>query len=301
MRPFAYLPLSLILIFNFPQLANCQSDSIQARIELKASVDRSEVPLNEKLTFTIQASWEGEQNRFSITPVVPPQCENLEMFGSSSLNESIIEAGKTKSLKTFKFTLKPVQTGAGKIGPVQVNYIDNLSQDSSSLSTQPVNVQITPAREKTKSSYKIVLAVAIVLILIYVIFSARRKTKRIEIPEEKETEKLKIEESLEEKTLKKLGAISEQIQRGELRSFPMDVYKLLTGYLESKYQIITSGKTTNDIIISLSNLDLSEGKIAVLKEIFTACDLIKYAGEKIETEKCEEIAHQAKKFLEQNR
>lgn len=300
MRPIYFLTISSALIFFLSLTAFCQTDSTQGRIELKASVDQSQVPLNQKLTFTVEASWEGEQNRFSITPVVPPQCDNFEIFGSSSLNESKIEAGKSKSLKIFKFILKPTQTGAGRIGSVLVNYIDNLTQDSSSLSTQPINVKITPPVETSETSYKIILGIAIVLIFIYVIYSAKRKIKRIEITKEKGIEVEQKQETLEEKTLKRLDEISEQVQKGELYGLPSGVYKLLTDYLEAKYQIATSGKTTNDIVSSLSSLELSSQKISLLKDVFTTCDLAKFAGEKMEKWKCEDMINKVRKFLEQN-
>ncbi len=301
-RAILILSLSTVLIFFLSLSANCQTDSIQAKIELKSWVDQSEVPFNQKLTFTVQASWEGEQDRFSLTPVTPPECENFEILGSSSLNETKTEEGKTKSLKTFKFNLKPIQTGAGRIGSVQVSYVDNLTQDSSSLSTQPINVQITPPVEKKGPKYRNILIGVIFLVLIYVIWSARKKTRRIEITREKEAERILPEkESLEEGTLKKLDVISEEVQKGRLESFCSDVYKLLTGYLEAKYQIVTSGKTTNDIIRSLSNLDISSERISLLKEILCACDLVKFAGEKMEKERCEDMMNQVKKIWEQNR
>jgi hypothetical protein len=302
MRHLSLIIFSLLLIGFHPWLGNCQTDSLNAKIELKSSVDRSTVLLSEKLTFRIEASWEGEQSRFSITPVIPPECENLEILESSTLNESKIEQGKTKSLKAFRFILKPTQTGTGRIGSVQLDYIDNLTQDSSSLSTQPINLQITPAVQKTEPAYKIILAIAIFLILIYVIYSARRKTKRIELPKEKGIEEVELkQESPEEKTLNRLDEISEQVQKGRLDAFSSDVYKLLTDYLEAKYQIVTSGKTTNDIISSLSNLDLSSEKVSLLKDIFSTCDLVKFAGEQMEKERCEKIAIQVEKILEQNR
>jgi len=156
--------------------------------------------------------------------------------------------------------------------------------------------------EKKGPKYRNILIAVILLVLIYVIYSARRKAKRIEITKEKETEKLSPEEeSLEEATFKKLDSISEEVKKGRLVDFSSDVYKLLTGYLEAKYQIVTSGKTTNDIISSLSNLDLLPEKVALLKEILSACDLVKFAGEKMEKEKCDDIINQVRKFLEQNR
>ena len=295
------LSLSTVLILFLPLSANCQTDSIHAKIELKASVDRSEVPFNQKLSFTVEASWEGEQNRFSITPVVPPECENFEILGSSSLNETKIEEGKTKSVKTFRFSLKPIQTGTGRIGSVELSYVDNLTQDSSTLSTQPINVQITSPIEKKGPKYRNVLIIVILLVLIYVIYTAKRRIRRIDINKEKRSEEVETTaESLEEATLKKLDSISEEVKKGRLVDFSSDVYKLLIGYLEAKYQMVTSGKTTNDIISSLSNLDLSPEKFALLKQILSTCDLIKFAKEKIEKEKCDDITNKVRKFLEQN-
>ncbi len=287
-----------MVLLSFP--AFCQTSTLPAKIELKSSVDRSAVPLNQELTFTIKVSWEGEQSRFMITPVAPPQCENLEISGSSSLNESKAEDGKTKSLKTFQFVLKPLQTGSGRIGPVQINYIDNVTLDSSSLSTQPISVQITPSTKRNQSSYKIFLVIAIILILIYVIYSSRRKVRKIAVPEEKVSELAEQKpETLEEKVLKSLGQVSEKLQQGRSDDFSRDIYRLLTSYLEVKYHIVTSGKTTNDIISSLSNLDLSPEKVRQLKEILSTCDMIKFAKEGLEKERYEQIAEQVRKFLEQ--
>jgi predicted Holliday junction resolvase-like endonuclease len=288
----------LLVFFSYP--AFCQTSTLPAKIELKSSVDRSTLPLNEDLNFTIQVSWEGEQSRFMITPVTPPQCDNLEVSGSSSLNESKMEEGKTKSLKMFQFVLKPLQIGTGRIGPVQVNYIDNVTRDSSSLSTQPVSIQITPASRRSQSDYKIVLIIAIILILIYVIYSSRRKVRKIAIPQEQGSEQEEQKpETPEERALRSLNKISEQLQKGRSDDFSRDIYRMLTGYLETKYQIVTSGKTTNDIVNSLSNLDLSPEKVARLKEILSTCDMIKFAKEGLEKERLEQIAEEVRKFLEQ--
>ncbi|MGB7061779.1 MAG: BatD family protein [Candidatus Zixiibacteriota bacterium] len=295
------LAFLVVVFFAFPSSADSQTDSLQARIELKSSVDRSEVPFNREATFTVQASWEGEQDRFSITPVGLPGCENFEILGSSSVNETKIEGGKTVSLKTFNFTLKPTQTGTGRIGSVQLSYVDNVAQDSSTLSTQPISVEITPPVERRAPAPRTILIFVVAAVLIYVIYSARRRTKRIEIAKE-EIKKPKMEEEFpEDKTLKDLAAINRRVQQGDLEAFSSDVYKLLTGYLEARYQIVTSGKTTDGIIDSLSNLDMPSDKIDLMRGMFSACDLIKYAKEPAEKEKCKEIAKQVREFVEQNR
>ena len=301
-RVLCLLLFSGILIAVIPVSAICQTDSVQAGIELKSWVDQSEVPFNQELTLTVEASWEGEQDRFSISPLAPPECQNFEIMGSSSLNQSRVEEGKTKSIKIFRFALKPTETGAGRIGSIQLAYVDNVTQDSSSLSTQPISVQIGPPVKEKGPKYKALLILVVVAALIYVVYTAKRKRRRIEISEESKDKGPAVEqESPEQTALKQLEDISQEAQGEKLRNFPSEVYKLLTRYLEAKYQIVTSGKTTDAIMSSISNLDISSEGTSLLEEILSACDLAKFAGESMEREKCEKMVGQVREFLEQNR
>lgn len=313
---FLVIFFSLILVFSVYFWATCQVDSVygeqlvlsevegsrtmETRIQLKASVDRPELPFNQRLTLTVQASWNGEPDRFGVTPITPPECENFEIMGSSSLNETKMVEGKPKSFKTFEFILKPTQSGSGKIGSILFSYIDNVTGDSSSLSTQPLSVKINPPVEKKAPDYKIILIIAIALIFIYVVYSAKRKTKRIEITGQTKEEVKIIEKSLEERTLEILSTLSPFISEGRVDEFSSKVYKLITNYLVEKYHLFTTGKTTNDIVESLSTLNLSGDQITLLRDILSTCDLVKFAKEMVEKERCEEIQTKVKKFLEQN-
>jgi hypothetical protein len=296
---FFLLGLLLVLVYSD---TFCQTGSIQVQIELKSSVDKSEIPFNRQLTFTVEASWEGEQERFSITPLIPPQCENLEIMGSSSVNQTRMEQGKTMAVKIFRFALKPTQTGKGRIGSIQLSYVDNATQDSSSLSTQPIDVQITAPVNERGPKYKTILILVMIVVLVYVLYTAKKRTRRIEIKPEKQVQTQKEEEETpEQRALRQLEGISEPIKRGTLDSFSSDIYRLLAGYLEARYQVVTAGKTTNDIIDSLSKVDILPEKIGLLKEMLSACDLAKFAAETMEKGRCEKMAGQVKEFLEQNR
>ena len=316
MKFFLVIFFTLALVLSASSGINSQVDSVygerlvlsevegsrttETKIQLETWVDRPELPFNEKLTLTVQASWDGEQDRFKITPITPPECENFEILGSSSVNETKMVEGKTKSTKTFEFILKPTQTGTGRIGSVLFSYVDNVTTDSSSLSTQPISVKIIPPIEKKAPNYKIFLIIAIVLILIYVVYSAKRKTKRIEITDQTKEEVKIAEKTLEETTLETLSALFPLISEGKADELSSKIYKLLTNYLEEKHHIFTTGKTTNDIIESLSPLNLPEEQISLIKDILSTCDLVKFAKEMVEKEKCEEIFNKVKKFLEQN-
>jgi hypothetical protein len=277
-----------------------QSRTMGSKIQLEAKVDRPQLPFNEKLTLTIQASWDGEQDRFRITPISPPECEGFEILGSSSVNETKMVEGKTKSTKTFEFTLKPTQAGTGEIGSVRFSYVDDVTFDSSSLSTQPISVKINPPVEKKAPDYKIILIFAIILIFVYVVYSAKRKTKRIKITDQTAEELKIVEKTLEEKALETLSTFSPLISEGRADELFSKIYKLITNYLEEKYHIFTTGKTTQNIIESLSTQNLEEDQITLLKDILFTCDLVKFAKEIVEKRRYEEIEGKVKKFLEQN-
>jgi hypothetical protein len=300
MKFYLLLFFSLALVFSTYFWADCQVDSLETKIQLEASVDRPDLPFNEHLTLTVQASWDGDQDRFRITPITPPECENFEILGSSSVNETKMVEGKAKSFKTFEFILKPTQTGNGRIGSLLFSYVDNVTGDSSSLSTQPISVKINPPVEKKPRDYKIVLVIAIVLILIYVVYSAKRRTKRIKITEQTAEGAKIVEKTIEEKNREMLSGFSFLISEGKTDEFSSKVYKLIANYLEEKYHIFITGKTTNDIIDSLLPLNLPEDQMTLLKDILSTCDLVKFAKETVEKERCEEIISKVKKFLEQN-
>ena len=303
MRTALFLLVSLLqaVFLVLCSSAGSQIDSTQAKIQLKSSVDRSEVPFNRELILSVEASWEGEQNRFGISPLIPPQCENFEILGSSSVNQTRMEQGRSMSVKTFKFDLKPTQTGVGRIGSVQLRYVDNATRDSSSLSTPPIEVKITAPVAEKGAQYRTVLLICLLLILVYVIYSARRHRKRVEIDKEWEAEKqVEKDESPEEKALMQLGALAEQVGKGESGQFPSGIYKLLTGYLDAKYQMVTAGKTTNGIIDSLAKLELPAEKVGVIKEVLSACDLAKFAAERMDKSRCQEMVNKVREFLEQN-
>jgi hypothetical protein len=294
--------VSIILTISMALSASGQTESVQSRIELQSWVDQSEVPFNRELTFIVEAGWEGEQERFSITPVAPPQCDKLEILGTSSVNETKIQQGVTRSLKIFKFTLRPTETGAGRIGSIELSYIDNFTQDSSSLVTQPISVQVTPPVKKKLTKYQGALIVAFNLVLAYLLYSVTVKRRRVKMAaEEKPKESASEEKSLENRMLQKLDGIRERIRKGELETFSSDAYRLLADYLEAKYQIITAGKTTDDIVSSLSTLDLASESIAVVRKILSTCDLMKFAKDSPEKEKCEQITASLRRYLEQNR
>ncbi len=270
-------------------------DTLLSIIEISASVDKSETPLNEKLTYTVELSWEGEQERYKVEMAKALPLENLELTGSVSINQKKLIERKVKSFKTYKFFLKPLHKGEGKIDEVEFKYVDTQTNDTLSLFTQPVTVKIAPPvlkEEKNPLPYLIIILVLFFLIITF--FVLRRREKE----ENKEGEDKK-EKSLEEKAKSDLSSLRDFLDKKEIDAFFQNLHLILTNYIEHKYRIYVKGKSSNNIFNSLLNLDLDKTKLALFKEILTKCDLYKYADFKFTKKDFEELLKLFEKILEQ--
>jgi hypothetical protein len=293
------LLILLGIIFLNPSLSETFAfDTSSSKIELKAWADRLEIGSDEELVFTVQAIWEGELDRFQIQPIRPPECKLLEILGSSSVNETKVIEGKSKTFKTFNFILKPAQQGEGEVGSVEFGYIDPITQDTSIMSTQPILVQIGPPIKK-ESGYGVIYLVLVLVIffttLTYLVIRKREKESK---EEDIKTEE-KVEKPLEEEISAQLSSLEPLLINEEMEEFFSKVQRLTAEYLERKYHILTSGKTTPEIIKSLSNLSIEGEKTKLLESILKRCDLVKFAKEKVKKEDAEEVMHNFKTILEQ--
>ena len=275
------------------------SDRASSSIELSAWADRLEIGSDQDLVFTIQAVWEGELDRFEIAPVRPPECKLLEISGSSSVNETKMIEGKTKTFKTFNFFLKPVEQGQGEVGSVEFIYLDPVIHDTSSLFTQSIVVQIGPPVKKEDGDAVIYLVLILLVLfssLTYLVIRKREKETR----EQKIKTEEKVEMSLEQDTSEKLSELEPLLIGEEMEQFFAQIYRLITRYVQRKYHIITTGKTTSEIIASLSHLSIGEERIRLLETILKRCDVVKFAKGKMEKAEGQKVLEDFQTILEQS-
>jgi len=276
---------------------NRGDDTLFSGIELNAFVDTQEVPLNENITFTVELSWEGEQKRFLIEMTDALPLENLENSGTVSINQRKLVEGKPKSFKTYRFFLKPLGEGEGKIDSVEFAYMDSEKGDTLSVFTQPIIVKITPPVLEQKRNflpYLIVILLAIFIIITMLVLKRREKGGK---KEPGETE----DRILEDKIRDKLLSLRNFIDREEFYLFFQEFHRILTYYIELKYHIYPQGKTRTEIFNLLLNLDLEQAKLCLFKEILTKCDLFEYADEKFSRKDLEVILDEFERILEQKR
>lgn len=296
-----WISLIIIIIISMnPHFSETLAeDTTSTKIELKSWADKLEMGSDEQLIFTVQAVWRGELNRFNVLPIRPPECKLFEILGSSSINETKIIQGKSKTFKTFNFILKPGKQGQGEIGRVKFGYVDPLIQDTSWLSTQSLAVQIGPPVKKGSGDAVIYLVLILLIFFTTLTYFVIRKREKESKAEESKTVG-PVEISLDVKTLENLSYLESLLDKQKLEEFFSKIHRLVTGYLEEKYHIITSGKTTPEIMNSLSSLGIEEKRLGLLEEILKICDLVKFAKESVKTEDGEKVLENFKSILEQS-
>ncbi len=78
-------------------------------------------------------------------------------------------------------------------------------------------------------------------------------------------------------------------QQEQTKQYYIELSDVLREYLENRYSIKTQEKTTDEILIELRRVEMTDNNKQVLKELLTLADLVKFAKEKplpVENEQC---------------
>jgi len=288
-----------VILLSLPLSGAFSSEAGSSKIELKSWADKLQIGSDEELIFTVQAVWEGELDRFEIEPIRPPECKLFETSGSSSVNETKIIEGQSKTFKTFNFVLKPIEQGQGEVGSVEFRYLDSVTQDTSSLFTQSIVIQIGPPVKKEGGDAVIWLVLILVIFFTSLTYLVMRRREKKAKKEKAKTEE-KVELSLEQETLQKLSNLEELLESEKTEELFSRIHRVLAAYLEEKYHIITTGKTTPEIIASLSGISIEEKTKTITESILKRCDAVKFAKEKMERAEGDKVLEDFKTILEQS-
>jgi len=296
---FVRTSLIFLLLAAFGRVASEDEGTFQeARIELRASVDETQLPQNETTTLTITLKWFGSQDDFEIEPLSPPSMDNLRIVSSSSSVETKLDEGKQVTLRKYEFTLRGESQGVATIGRVQVNYRHTETGESSFLETQPIQLEITPATSPKGLKFGLLpLIVVIAIVAVISIFMINRAVvSKRETPPTSALEVLPP--TLEERLLEKvreiesgLGDLTAEELYGRVRSIALD-------YLEEKHELAARSSTTADVVAEFEQKNLPEGVSGSLKRVLEACDEVRFGFKESSREEKKEILSLLREVLE---
>ena len=253
-----------------------QTEAITAAVQ----VDLNEVPQNRTVTCTIKVSWQGDLSRYEIDKVESPVLTNLEEIGNSSSNSVGEVAGVMQAVRTYEYTLQPIELGMAYIDGIIIEYTDTKYDEIHRLVTDRLEIRVVkPIKKRTLKPFIFAASTLFFLALVVTlgfVFLKRKKTREAEL-EKHAQELIPIEERY-------LADFKEKVDLKNQNVVEMfsSLSKVFRSYLSEKYQIPALEITTKEIASKLIELAVPEKIINEVDEILNSCDVAKFSGGQVE-------------------
>ncbi|MFQ5640429.1 MAG: BatD family protein [bacterium] len=280
---FSFLILLFVSNSSFSQAQDSlatKQESHGGKITAEVTVDRNEVPQNQRVTFTIRISWQGDLDRYEIGTLEKPILNNLEILSTSSSNWVGETEGIKRATKTFDFLLRPMELGMAYIDAMIIEYRDSQYDEKHSLVTNRLEVKVVdPILESDNTLWFVSGAALLVIALVAmggVSFLKRKKAKVAELRKQ-ELAAIPVEVAF-------LSELNEKIDlksADPVASFS-ELSKLLKRYLSEKYQIAALETTSREIRDGLNRVGVSEKLLEQTDEVLKSCDIAKFSGGDVE-------------------
>ncbi len=157
-------------------------------ISLTQSLDKTDIPYEDRATLQIVVSWPGSQTSYIFDKPLQPQLENLKVQQYSSTISSATGSAGEQTTKTFSFALVPTGSGVGRIAPVTVSYYSWPDSVPGQMVTEEMTLHIaSPVAKKSSGKAGMPLSVWIaggvgwllIIGVIGLVIVKRRKPKEI--------------------------------------------------------------------------------------------------------------------------
>jgi hypothetical protein len=167
------------------------------------------------------------------------------------------------------------------------------SQSSTApLATQEVTEDIRDIRGPkavpgASSLSLVILGVVLLVVLALIGWSLRRRTQKARTL------------TLTEQTLRRLEAIRHLMQPATAREFGIDASEIVRTYIELKFQVVATQRTTEEFLQGLiedSHVALKNHR-ALLSDFLEKCDLVKFAGASLAASDMESLYESARNFV----
>jgi hypothetical protein len=252
-RRFQSLPCAVVLLFSAAMWAS----SIRADgISLSQTIDRTEMPFEEKAQYEIVLAWHGSQFAYRFDKPLQPTLEKLKVQEFSSTISSAGAGADEVTTKKFHYTLAPTSSGLARIEPVTISYVTWPDTIPGTLVTEEMSVNVaTPApvskRAGNLPKYFWPLVAACGGVIVFgctgIALAVRAKRMRNRAPE-----KTTVQVFLE-----RLSQIKSE-SNGDLKRFQTALYKNLLWYLSAQYSFDFTGQSVEEIVKALDNTGVPE-------------------------------------------
>jgi hypothetical protein len=269
----ATLKYCLITTIIFGALTAAQT-GLAGEIGISAEISKASIAFEDKDTLIVKLVWEGEPFLYQMDDFPMPTLEKMEILGSSSsvstTIDSTIEAGEI-TIRSFRYILQPIDYGTGVISPINLTAKNRVTGEAQDLQTGRLTIEISkpvPRPEPSSGNAAIYILIALVVVFgggtaVYLVILKRRRQAE-DVPAD-----LSYVESLKE--IKKESVADKKL-------FYSRLYRLLLNYLEKERGLAVSGKTGEEIIRIVGEID-DDAERANLMQWINRAQKVKYQPE----------------------
>ena len=280
----------LLLIFSIAlstALTLAQKPVERNGIGLKTSISRDMVKGGDTLTYSIELTWPGEEDRFLIEEMRFGTIKSLISAGSKSEISFYRADGLKHTRKRYLYTLVADTLGPAVIDSFAINYYDTQADRAGSFMTKSYEIEIKPPGKSVSQRFAwFLLAVGLLLGLGYV-FRIYRRIKGL--PREPH-----ISRNLEERMLDKLSALGIRKE-----NFAPELKSIVAKYLELKLNQRLTGRTTAEIVGNLNSITAERKQL--IKDILEECDRLTFTPGLVDPVLADNLRDQVRRFLEQEK
>jgi hypothetical protein len=285
------IPLLIMLLAAMVLPTICSADDA---ISISAEISQAAIPFEARDTLTVRLTWAGEPFLYQIDDFPMPSLQKLQILGSStsvsSAGDSAVESG-TMTTRTYRYVLQPTDYGTGVIEPLDITAKNRVSSESQELKTGRLTVEIAkPVPVETTGGRGIGMVIlGIALVMIFgagsAIFIRVRRKQR---------DSLNV--VVDDHYCEALEAIKKEAV-ADRKLFYSRVYRLLLNFLEQERSLDVSGKTGEEIIATVQNIE-NETERQQITQWLRQAQKIKYQPESPSPGDVEKSYDEIHRFLE---
>jgi len=303
--------ISPVVKINVKPLPGTKPDDfsgVVGKLDLKATIDKDTVTVNDAVNFKITVSGNGNLKLASApTMKLSPDIEVYDPQVKDNIKNSI---NGTSGLRTFEYLLIPRHHGDFSIPPVSYSFFNTSTGKYETLTTREFNFHARRSTDEStgitvyggmskedvkylgqdirfikselgkiarsadiiisKRSFYSIYAIAF-LLFIGVLFARREHIRRnADITAVRNRKAGKV-------AGKRLREASACMKRGEMDRFHEEILKAIWGYLSDKLNIPVSDLTRNNAVAALKEKGIQEDILDNLAKILDSCEYARYS------------------------
>ena len=262
-----------------PPSAPSPAIPVSGRISFSADAPDSAYPANAEIELTVTLSWTGREDDYRLDRIEPPDLTNLLILGSGT--ETVKEVSGTASTyhHVLNYRLRPEAEGRASVGPAAAYYRSRGSEELRMVSTQRIELEVTPPEYgffEVERNVKLVafagglVALAFVLLgLRYAILRRVRARRAAAIPPEAPPL-----EQCQENLMFAAGLL----EAGEHAAFYAAVAEAIQTLTRRVFRLPAKTRTTQDFLAHLETIEVDEKAMEQTREVLESCDYARFTG-----------------------